>query len=279
MNCAIATMEVPLVQQSLHQEQAIPEDNEKVVEQWKKLREFLFQKNISEKDCKELVFERGVNPDVRIYSMTLLEEAILCRFENAVDVLINKLGANAEATAYSPLDHSKNYECSLLHLATYGPEEMKMILNLYKRVSKKDQEFYASSRGMLPEIHASPKIVDLLLGKELSPLAKDKRGITPYKQVERFLANIKAKEDKSNSRRHTSYDLKKHPNGSKIAPRQYDYLGFKDEYAAIMDKFDRRFPNPPPSRYIPPPTGGPVQIVNSKPRNNKNNTMFSYFFR
>jgi hypothetical protein len=205
VNCAIATTKVPLAQQLLHQEQAIPEDNRKNLLE---LRTFLFQKSIKEKRdevkefCKKLVREKGIDINNPIYSMTLLQEAILRRFEDAAEILINDLGASVKKSdpAQAGLGKQHGRSLSLLHLATYNPDIMEMFLKRYEDGAKEDQEiFYLYKKTRLldhpSKSYASARIVKALLDagleseKHESDREEDnkiskKKGRTPYSAVE-----------------------------------------------------------------------------------------------
>jgi hypothetical protein len=197
------------------------------------LRKRLFQKNIGNKEamkalCRQLISDKAIDLNVPICAMTLLEEAILRRLEDAAEILI-ELSDEMEI----PLGRKDALDQingpSLLHIATYNPRIMNDALDLREKFEKvkKDTEvskLYEETRATYSgRSYASKKIVEALLKTNLKskinePEWPNNQKTTPFYRVKQFLATMEY--------------LKKHPGED---PEHY--TDFEAEYKKIMKLF------------------------------------------
>jgi hypothetical protein len=188
--------------------------------------------------------------------MTLLEEAILCRLEDAAEILI-ELSSEIKIPLGRKKGIGKKDGPSLLHIATYSPKIMNEALELReKREMVQDTkifELYEQTRTEHPgRSYASKRIVEALLKTDLkSQIDKPEmgEGTSPLNNVDRFLENIQY--------------LKQHPaqDPENDAAREAEY---REVRIAL-----RPFPTkPPPLRRIPilPEDGRLYEIAKGKRR-------------
>jgi hypothetical protein len=139
---ALPAQELP-DQEPSNQEKNIPTNNRDGL---LNLRALLFQKNIGDKEamkasCGQLVQNKGIDLNMPICFMTLLEEAILRRFEDAAEILI-ELSDEMKIPLGRKDGLGKKDGPSLLHIATYSPKTMRDALELREKCEmvKKDTE-------------------------------------------------------------------------------------------------------------------------------------------
>jgi hypothetical protein len=185
-------------------------------------------KEATKASCGQLIRDKGINLNMPIRFMTLLEEAILRRLEDAAEILI-ELSSEMKIPLGRKDGLGKKDGPSLLHIAAYTPKAMRDLLRFREIDCEMLQDTevfncYAQTRVDHPgRSYASVRIVKALLKTDLKskihePEWPNNPKTTPFYGVNQFLESIEY--------------LRKHPE----ADPKCD-VDFEEEYREIRKLF------------------------------------------
>jgi hypothetical protein len=171
---AIVFTKIQATQQPISGESIPPNNRKNLLE----LRALLFLKDIKNREaikesCKQLIREKNIDLNMPICFMTLLEEAILRRLEDAAEILI-ELSVEEKIPLGRKNGLGKKDGPSLLHIATYNPKTMEDLLKFREmdcemvkndpQINPKISELYEQTRADHPgRSYASARIVKALI--------------------------------------------------------------------------------------------------------------------
>jgi hypothetical protein len=235
--------------------QGVHQYNKETTEQLRALRSKLVP---VEEWIKWVDRENGADPNEQVRCLVPLEEAILRGNLNAVDVLI-KRGADLNRIVGPRIiedrygNKREKYGRTLLHLAVYSPEKMRVLMNAHiiqTDLSSLQRETIigAQQRGInpvqcftqrhdtMPTLHASAAMVELLLkNMPREIIHASENGSTDKTPLNLALAN---RNQLANGIKKGEYDAR-------------EYTSILKEYEAIFDLLQKHAP-PQDTGSIPP---------------------------